>query len=214
MPDFRLSETTIAGTPPKKPKARVCEPIQSGRRLRPGRFGVGHSSMRRARRRTAGSHAPRRSPRRSTSHRRAGVVDEQPLAGDMRLPHRRRQPAFPGPIELAEPAAAVTVGMRGAILLPEQLQRHARRRQLAVDRRPVRQRTADPWPWSSGPDRAAPPARRRSGRPAAASRCRPRRARRRQSTTAVAPIPRLAAIWRLGHAGGRQPQHVADLAHG
>ena len=30
MPDFRLSETTIAGTPPKKAKARVCEPIQSG----------------------------------------------------------------------------------------------------------------------------------------------------------------------------------------
>ena len=27
---FRLSETTIAGTPPKKRKARVCEPIQSG----------------------------------------------------------------------------------------------------------------------------------------------------------------------------------------
>ena len=30
MPDFRLSDTTIAGTPPKKAKARVCEPIQSG----------------------------------------------------------------------------------------------------------------------------------------------------------------------------------------
>lgn len=30
MPDFRLSETTIAGTPPEKAKARVCEPIQPG----------------------------------------------------------------------------------------------------------------------------------------------------------------------------------------
>jgi len=31
MPDFRLSETTCAVTPPKKLKARQCEPVQSGR---------------------------------------------------------------------------------------------------------------------------------------------------------------------------------------
>jgi hypothetical protein len=31
MPDLRLSDTTIAGTPPKKANARVCEPIQSAR---------------------------------------------------------------------------------------------------------------------------------------------------------------------------------------
>ena len=31
MPERRLSDTTIAGTPPMKAKARVCEPIQSDR---------------------------------------------------------------------------------------------------------------------------------------------------------------------------------------
>ena len=30
MPDFRLSDTTMPVTPPRKAKARVCEPIQSG----------------------------------------------------------------------------------------------------------------------------------------------------------------------------------------
>jgi hypothetical protein len=29
-PDFRLSDTTSLGAAPKKPKARVCAPIQSG----------------------------------------------------------------------------------------------------------------------------------------------------------------------------------------
>jgi hypothetical protein len=29
MPERRLSDTTIAGTPPMKAKVRVCEPIQS-----------------------------------------------------------------------------------------------------------------------------------------------------------------------------------------
>ena len=29
MPERRLSDTTIAVTPPKKAKVRVCEPIQS-----------------------------------------------------------------------------------------------------------------------------------------------------------------------------------------
>ncbi len=31
MPERRLSDTTIAGTPPMNAKARVCEPIQSDR---------------------------------------------------------------------------------------------------------------------------------------------------------------------------------------
>ena len=31
MPDFRLSDTTIAETAPMKAKTRVCEPIQSAR---------------------------------------------------------------------------------------------------------------------------------------------------------------------------------------
>ena len=72
--------------------------------------------------------------------RRAGVVDEQPLASHMRLAHRRRQAAFPDPIQLTETAIAVAVRMRGAVLLPEQLQCNALPPQLAMDRWPVRPR--------------------------------------------------------------------------
>ena len=53
------------------------------------------------------------------------------------LPHRCRQPAFPGPIPLTEAAITVSVRMRAAMLLPQQLQRHARTAQLAMDNRPV-----------------------------------------------------------------------------
>ena len=53
--------------------------------------------------------------------RRAGVIDEQPLAGDMALPHRRRQATFPRPIQLTEAAIAVAARIRGAVLLPDQL---------------------------------------------------------------------------------------------
>jgi hypothetical protein len=71
--------------------------------------------------------------------RRAGIIDEQLLSGHVRLPHRRRQTAFPGAVQFAKPAAAVTVGMGGAVLLPNQLQRYALAAQLAMNRRPVRQ---------------------------------------------------------------------------
>jgi integrase len=56
----------------------------------------------------------------------------------MRLPHRRRQAAFPGPIQLTEAAIAVAVRMHGAVLLPEQLQRHALPPEFAMDRWPRR----------------------------------------------------------------------------
>jgi hypothetical protein len=138
MPDFRLSETTIAGTPPKKANARVrSDPV--GQRLRGRRLGVGVA------RRTegcdeqlAGMHLAGR--RVKNVDRRAGIIDEQLLASHVRLPHRRRQAAFPGAIQFAKPAAAVTVGMGGAVLLPHQLQRHALAAQLAMNRRPVRPR--------------------------------------------------------------------------
>jgi hypothetical protein len=50
--------------------------------------------------------------------RRAGVVHEQALTGDVGLPHRRRQSAFPGPIQLTEAAIAISLRVRGAVLLP------------------------------------------------------------------------------------------------
>ncbi len=54
----------------------------------------------------------------------AGEIDEQALAGDMDLTHRRLQPTGPGPVEIAEPGIAEAVGGAGAVLLPQQRQRH------------------------------------------------------------------------------------------
>jgi hypothetical protein len=59
------------------------------------------------------------------AHRRCADRRRQPFAGDMGLPHGRRQPRLPGAGEVAETAVAEAVGMRGAVLLPEQLQCHA-----------------------------------------------------------------------------------------
>ena len=72
--------------------------------------------------------------------RLAGIVDEQPLAGRVRLPHGRRQPALPGPVELAPAAVGIAVRLSGAVLLPQQHERHAGPAQLAVDMGPVRLR--------------------------------------------------------------------------
>jgi hypothetical protein len=66
------------------------------------------------------------------------------FAGDMGLPHSRRQPRLPGAVEVAETTVAVAVGVRGTVLLPEQLQCHALPAQLAMDRPPVGLRPTGP----------------------------------------------------------------------
>src|SRR6185312_5841959 len=60
----------------------------------------------------------------------------------MHLAQRRLQSADPGPIQLAEPRIAEPVlpARSGAILLPQQRQRHVGPAQLAMNRRPVRHR--------------------------------------------------------------------------
>ncbi len=73
-------------------------------------------------------------------HGVAGVVDEQLLAGDMGLAHRRADAAPPRDVEVAEPAVAVAVRMLGAVFLPEQQQRHAAATQLGMNVVPVRHR--------------------------------------------------------------------------
>ncbi len=73
-------------------------------------------------------------------HAVARIIDEQLVAGCMRLAHRRRQPAFPGPVELAEPRIAIPAGFARDVLLPQDRQRHVRAPELAVHRRPVRLR--------------------------------------------------------------------------
>ena len=53
--------------------------------------------------------------------RRPGVVDEQPFARHVHLPHGRRQTAVPGPVQIAELAVAVAARMNEPMLLPEQM---------------------------------------------------------------------------------------------
>ena len=67
----------------------------------------------------------------------AGEIDEQLLAGDMDLAHRRLQPPGPGPVEIAEPGIAEAVGGAGAVFLPQQRQRHVGTAQLAVHPAPI-----------------------------------------------------------------------------
>ena len=144
--------------------------------------------------------------------RRAGVIDEHALAGDMVLPHRRRQPRLPGAVELAKTAIAVAVRMDGTMLLPQQLQRHPWPAQLTVDCRPFRQ-----WPTILGRrwQRIEPAlqlfiAQLIWQRPGQAGTPRPPDAfpgGRRAYAEAGGDLA-------FGHAGGGQPQHVADSTHG
>jgi len=59
----------------------------------------------------------------------------------MDLAHRRLQPAGPCPVEIAEPRIAEAVGAAGAVLLPQQRQRHVRTTQLAMHPAPIGHRT-------------------------------------------------------------------------
>ena len=51
-------------------------------------------------------------------HRVAGIVDECPVAAEMGLAHRHRQPRFPRPVQRAEPAVAIAVGLQLDIFVP------------------------------------------------------------------------------------------------
>lgn len=70
----------------------------------------------------------------------AGIIDEELVAGRMRLAHRHRQAAFPGAVELAEPRIAIPVGLARNVFLPQDRQRHVLAPELAVHRCPVRLR--------------------------------------------------------------------------
>ena len=190
--------------------ARVrADPV--GQALRPGGLGIG--VIRRAEHGDEQLRRPRLAGR-SVDHRerRAGVIDEQALAGDVVLPHGRRQPRLPGAVELAETAIAVAVGVDGAMLLPQQLQRHPWPAQLAVDCRPVRPRST----ILGRRGRRIEPALQLFVR-------QPFRQRPGQAGTPRPPDafpggrrahPEAGGDLAFGHAGGGQPQHVADFAHG
>jgi hypothetical protein len=75
----------------------------------------------------------------------ARPVDEQLVAGHMRLPHRRRKAPAPRTVAFAEPAVGAALRMFDAILLPQQHQRHAATLELRMDVRPVRLMTLSPF---------------------------------------------------------------------
>ena len=125
----------------------------------------------------------------------------------MGLAHGRGEPAAPIPVEIAEPAVAVTVAMYGAVFLPQERQGHAGPLQLAMQQRPVgkrpaigrnrrrRRRTAAvPAPRPKAPRAAARPGLR--GAPGGDNRRPPcgRCSNRRQS--AASTIRRHAAVER------------------
>src|SRR4051812_28564521 len=99
-------------------------------------------------------------------------------------------------MEIAKPAIPVAGGVLGAVLLPDQLQRHSRPLQLAMDRRPVGLRA---FILGLGRRPRIEEALQRLIIEARGSgQIRPaRRALRMHSTAAVGLTPRLAAILRL-----------------
>ena len=68
----------------------------------------------------------------------AGIIDEQPLAGGVRLPHRHRHRLLEGSIKFAESRVAVAAGVRGNIFVPQDQQGDVLALQFAMHRGPVR----------------------------------------------------------------------------
>ncbi len=120
-----------------------------GKRLRPTRMREGE-----ARRAQHGDEDLRLAqfPRAAVDHDGnpvARVVDEQPLARPVCLPHRRRQLLLEPAIEFAKPGVAVTVGLGCDIFVPDDLQRDVLAFQLAMLRRPIRLRVEAMSPLAS-----------------------------------------------------------------
>jgi hypothetical protein len=106
-------------------------------RLRPGRLGEGE-----ARRTQHGDEDLRHADLAGEpvdDHRNAvaGIIDEQPLAGGVRLPHRHRQRLLESPVELAEPRVAVAAGVGGDVLVPQDQQGDVLALQLAMHAGPI-----------------------------------------------------------------------------
>ena len=68
-----------------------------------------------------------------------GPVQKGLLPGEVPLPEGHFQGRFPALVVLAELRVAITVGLVGAIFLPQQLQRHVPAAQLLVDVGQIRQ---------------------------------------------------------------------------
>ena len=138
---FEIVRYDLSGHPAEIGEGAAVRADPIGQRLRPGRLGIGVAGGAQGgdedlgRANLAGE---------AVDHVRpgAGVIDEQLVAGDMGLAHGRGEPAAPIPVEIAEPAVAVTVAMNGAVFLPQERQGHAGPLQLAMQQRPVGKRPA------------------------------------------------------------------------
>ena len=109
-----------------------------GQRLRPARLGEGEA------RRPQHGHEDLRhadcasEPIDDDRDAVAGIIDEQPLAGGVRLPHRHRHCLLEGSIELAEPRVAVAARVRGDVFVPENQQGDVLALQFAMHAGPIR----------------------------------------------------------------------------
>src|SRR6476660_5601665 len=136
MAVLALSGTTSSGTPPIASKARTWASIQSGSAC----VQVALTKVKLEAPNTATKIcAMRISPvSRSMKNAVTGVIDEQPLAGGVRLAHRHRQRLLEGSIKLAEPRVAVAARVRGDVFVPEDQQGDVLALQFATHAGPVR----------------------------------------------------------------------------
>ena len=110
-----------------------------GQRLAPARLGVGIA--RRAEGRDEEVRVVHLARHRiDDRHRVASPIDKQLVARHVRLPHRRCEASSPFAVKLAEAGISVTLDVLGAMLLPQDHQRHAATLEFLVNRRPVGQR--------------------------------------------------------------------------
>ena len=108
-----------------------------GQRLRPGRLGEGE-----ARGAQHGDENLRHpdfasEPVDDDRHAVAGVIDEQPLTGGVRLAHCHRQRLFEGSVQLAEPRVAIAARVRGDVFVPQDQQGDVLALQFAMHAGPV-----------------------------------------------------------------------------
>ena len=210
MPELRVVGDRHRRNATEEDKSARVRADPVGKALGPGSLGKGIV------RRAEGSDeqlrpsAPRRSSRRTPAawcrrSRRTGARRRHGSAASSTTG------ACPGPIELAEAAVAVPSRMRARYSSQSNCSVTPGRRQFAVDRRPVGRGR-----WISatvgGRGTGGPPALRRVRSASNGQLCRPA-GLPPMSMTVVAPMIAgcdLAA----GHAGGAEPKHVAELAHG
>jgi len=105
-----LSGTSSLDTPPSAAKARVWAPIPVSQRLGPARLGIGEVGGAHDRDENLCRTDLAGEPIDDHRDRVASVIDKQPVATEMGLPHRDRQSRCPAAVQLAEARIAIPFG--------------------------------------------------------------------------------------------------------